>query len=263
MGKLRSMVSGVFSSPRRRRRLAWLAGIAIAAGVAALTVALAPTGTPEPPDRLRAATTAAEEPTIAVTPAMRRGIDATLDRFVPAAVARRDPLAAWRLAGPGLRGATTRAEWERGELPVQPFPVRDATFHGWRALVATRNRVALDLLLHPREEAKVGPIAVSVDLVRSGRRWLVDSFYTTAVFNAPDERPWVAGQVDYGAEGTTAKATYERPKFSEGRLQAGWFLLPLGLIVSALVAGLAYLVVAHRRTRRAYAAHEATLRARG
>ena len=262
MGKLTSMVSGVFASARRRRRLAWLAGVAVVLGAAAATIALAPTGTPAPPDRLRAMPPEARERTVKLTPAMRRGINATLDRFVPAAVGRRDPEAAWRLAGPGLRAGSTRRDWQRGELPVQPFPVAGSRFHGWRALFSTRDRVALDLLLHPRRDARVGPIAVSADLVRDGERWLVDAFYTTAVFNAPDERPWVAGQPDYGAGGATAESTYERPKFAESRLDAAWFLVPLTVLASGVVAGLAYLLAVVRRNRRAYAAHQAALRAR-
>jgi hypothetical protein len=256
------MLSGVISSPRRRRRLAWIGGAIAVLGAAVAAIAAMPTGTPAPPERLTAAPTVRQEREVAITPAMRRAIDATLDTFVPAAVARRDPGAAWRLAGPGLRGDTSRSEWLTGELPVQPFPVGERRFHGWRAVSATRNRVALDLLLHPRKDARVGPIAVGVDLVRDGRRWLVDSFYTTAVFNAPDEPGWVAGQPDFGADGATADATYNRPKFAQSRLSAGWFLLPLGLIASGLLAGAAYVLVQARRSRRAYAEHQATLRER-
>jgi hypothetical protein len=249
------MVSGVLSSPRRRRRLAWLGGIALALAVAGAVIAVAPTGEPAPPERLRAAPPVKREKLIELTPAMRHAIDRTLETFVPAAVDRRDPLAAWQLAGPGLRQGTTKRDWAAGDLPVQPFPVRDTRFRGWRPLFATRDRVALDLLLHPRKEARRGPIAVGIDLVRDGERWLVDAFYTTAVFNSPDELPWVAGQPDYGADGATAKSTYERPKFAESRLDAAWFLLPLGLVGSALLVGLGFVLVGVRRNRRAYAAH--------
>ena len=197
-----------------------------------------------------------------LTPAMRRAIDATLDAFVPAAVDRRDPVAAWRLAGPGLRNGSSLRDWRAGALPVQPFPVAGTRFHGWRALFSTRDRVALDLLLHPRAETRLGPIAVGIDLVRDDERWLVDAIYTTAVFNAPEEQPWVSGQPDYGADGATADATYERPKFAESRLDPAWFLLPVGLLCSAVLAVAAYAVAGLRRNRRAIRAH-AALRARG
>ena len=140
--------------------------------------------------------------------------------------------------------------------------MRAGTFHGWRKIYAAGDRVALDLLLHPRKTARVGPIAVSVDLVRDRGRWLVDAFYTTAVFNDPDEPGWVAGSPDYTADGATADATYKRPKFAESRLAATWFLLPVGVLACGLLAAGAYVVMQMRRTRRAHAAHEATLRAR-
>jgi hypothetical protein len=256
------MVSGVLSSPRRRRRLAWLGGGALALGALVAFVVLAPTGDKAPPDRLRAAAAAPRERTVKLTPATRAAINRTLDRFVPAAVSRSDPETAWALAGPGLRAGSTRGDWTAGDLPVQPYPVRAGTFHGWRKVYATGDRVAVDLLLHPRKAAHVGPIAVSVDLVRDRSRWLVDAFYTTAVFNDPDEPGWVAGQPDYGADGATADATYRRPKFAESRLGAGWFVLPVGVLVCGLLAAGAYFVMQVRRTRRAYAAHEATMRAR-
>ena len=171
-----------------------MGGLRVAAiGAGALTIALLPTGTPAPPDRLRAAPPVQREREVTLTPAMRRAIDTTLDAFVPAAVDRRDPDAAWRLAGPGLRSASTLRDWRAGELPVQPFPVAGTRFHGWRALSTTRDRVALDLLLHPRAEARVGPIAVAIDLVRDDDRWLVDAFYTTAVFNAPERSRGLRG----------------------------------------------------------------------
>jgi hypothetical protein len=256
------MLSRIRSSPRLRRRLGWTAGVLVAASAAAVTIALLPTGKPPPPDRLTAGPTVRAEREVRLTPAMRRGINATLDRFVPAAVGRRDPAFAWSVAGPGLRGGTTRRDWVAGNLPVQPFPVGGTRFHSWRPLYVYRDRVGFDLLLHPRKTARVGPIAVSIDVIRRGDSWLVDSFYTTAVFNDPDEPAWVAGQPDYGADGTTAEATYTRPKFAESRLSPAWFALPVGLFAGAVLAVAAYALAVVRRSRRAEAAHAAAVRAR-
>jgi hypothetical protein len=256
------MLSQIISSPRRRRRVGWSAGVVVAAGAAGATIALLPAGQPLPPDRLSAGPTVAEEREVKLTPAMRRGINATIDRFVPAAVDRRDPAFAWSVAGPGLRGGTTRRDWLAGNLPVQPFPVQGTRFHGWRPLYVHRDRVGFDLLLHARPRTRRGPIAVSVDVVRSGRRWLVDSFYTTAVFNAPDEPGWVSGAPDYEAGGSTADATYGRPKFAQSRLSSTWFALPLGLFAALALAVACYAIVVVRRNRRATAAYEAAARTR-
>jgi hypothetical protein len=256
------MLSKLGSSPRLRRRLGWTAGILVAAGAAGATIALLPAGKPLPPDRLSAGPTVAVEREVKLTPAVRRAITTTLDRFVPAAVDRRDPAFAWSVAGPGLRGGTTRRDWLAGNLPIQPFPVQGTRFHGWRPLYVHRDRVGFDLLLHARPRTRRGPIAVSVDVVRSGRRWLVDSFYTTAVFNAPDEPGWVSGAPDYEAGGSTAEATYERPRFAQSRLSSAWFALPLGLFAAVLLAVAGYAIAVVRRNRRAAAAHEAAVRAR-
>jgi hypothetical protein len=261
-GKLRSMVAGVLSSPRRRRRLCRLGATTLALGAVVAFVVLAPTGEKAPPDRLRATTHTAAARTIKLDAATRAAINRTLDVFVPGAVSRNDTLAAWALAGPGLRAGTAKRDWASGDLPVQPYPVRAGTYHGWRKIYATEDRVALDLLLHPRKTARVGPIAVAVDLVREGDRWLVDAFYPTAVFNDPDKPGWVAGSPDYTADGGTADATYRKPKFAESRLAAGWFVLPLGVLACGLLAAGAYVVMGVRRTRRAYAAHEAAMKAR-
>ena len=256
------MLSRISSSPRLRRRLGWTAGVLAVLGAAAATIALLPAGKPPPPDRLTVAPTRSAEREVKLTPGMRRAINGTLDRFVPAAVDRRDPGLAWRFAGPGLRAGTTRRDWLAGNLPIQPFPAKGTRFHGWRPLYVYRDRVGVDLLLQPRKAARVGPIAVSVDVIRRGDTWLVDSFYTTAVFNAPEDPGWVSGAPDYEAGGATADATYKRPKFAESRLNAAWLAVPLALFAAVALAVAVYAIAVARRNRRAAAAHAAAFRAR-
>jgi len=205
---------------------------------------------------------AAEEREIRLTPEMRRGITRTLEQFVPAAVGRKDPALAWSLAGPGLRAGTTRADWLKGDMPVNPYDYRSEPFDGWRLVYAYPRKVAVDLLLHARPGSGAGDIAFAIDLVRRGNRWLVDSWYTTAMWTPPGERPFVTGPTDYIAGGTNAKAVYEAPKFARRTLHPAWFAVPgalLGLIV-VLPIGLA--IASLRRDRRAAAAHAAFQAAR-
>ena len=235
-----------------RRRLGWAGGALVAAATATAVILLMPTGKPLPPQTTSAGPTIRQERQIKLTPAMRREIDATLERFVPAAVARRDPTLAWRLAGPGLRGGTSRADWAAGDLPVFPFPVRDSSFRGWKPVYTYRDRVAFDLLLHAKPETRLGPLAISVDVVRRDGRWLVDAWYPAAVFTGPDDRPWVTGSPDFTPDGYTS-AAYNRPKFAEGRLDPVWFALPAGIVGSAVLGLGVFGLVVLRRNRRAYA----------
>jgi hypothetical protein len=254
------------ASPRRRRRLIWTAGCLLAGLVAAIAIALAPTGEPLPPVALppgEALESASVEPhEVRLTQAMRRGINATLDRFIPAAVGRRDPMVAWELAGPALRVGSTRQDWRAGELPVHPFPLGNERFHGWRPIYTYRDRVGLDLLLHPRRGADVGAIAFTIEVVQRDRRWLVNSVYPAAVWSAPDERPFLTGDQDFTAGGTTAKAVYNAPKIAQSTLSAGWLALPLGVLGSVLLLPLVFILAGVRRNRRAVAAYKASIERR-
>ena len=242
-------MKGLLASPRRRRRLAWFgigAGIVTATAVG---VALLP-GSPKPvPEHLRPGPRVVEEKPVRLTAAMRRGIDETLARFVPAAVTHKDPALAWRLAGPDLRAGSTRREWLRGNMPVFQYPWRGDVegLKGWVPFFTYRSRVGFDLLLHPTKKSLKGPMAVSVDLVRRGPRWLVNYWNVTAIMTGPKERAYVTGVPDYGPGGVTAKGFYETPRTDKSRLSAVWLLLPVGVVAAFALGTTAYGLRRRRR----------------
>lgn len=254
------------ASPRRRRRLLWSAGCLFVLAVTAIGIAAVPTGKPLPPVATPPAEpleSAPERREVRLTPAMRRGINETLDRFIPAAVGRRNPIVAWELAGPALRVGSTRRDWRDGDLPVHPFPLqKNASLHSWRPIYTYRDRVGLDLFIQPRRGAQVGAIAFSIEVVRRDRRWLVNSVYPAAVWSAPDERPFVTGDQDFTAGGTTAKAVYNAPKISQSTLSAAWLAIPLGVLSSVLLLPLVFILAGVRRNRRAVAAYKVSIERR-
>lgn len=174
------------ASPRRRRRLARV-GVVLAAALAVLVSTLV-LRAPADDDSEGVAGSQADiyvEPeTIRMTPTLRREINATLDRFVPAAVLREAPMEAYKLSTPSLRASATRAQWRNGEIPVYPLRVEEGSnLHGWRLNFAVENNVNVDLMLQAsKEEKEVSGIAYTVDLKRIGGRWLVESFFPTAEF---------------------------------------------------------------------------------
>ncbi len=174
------------ASPRRRRRLARV-GVVLAAALAVLISTLV-LRAPADDDSEGVAGSQADiyvpPETIRMTPKLRREINATLDRFVPAAVLRKDPMEAYALSTPTLRGSATRAEWRNGEIPVYPFRVKEGSdLHGWRLNFAVENNVNVDLMLQAsKEEKQVSGIAYTVDLKRIRGRWLVESFFPMAEF---------------------------------------------------------------------------------
>ena len=174
------------ASPRRRRRLARF-GVVLAAALAVLVSILVLRAPPDDDSEGVAGSKAdiwVPPPDIRMTPALRRELNATLDRFVPAAVLREDPMEAYALSTPTLRTSATRAQWKNGEIPVYPFRVKEGSnLHGWRLNFAVKNNVNVDLMLQAsKEEKQVSGIAYTVDFKRIGGRWLVESFFPTAEF---------------------------------------------------------------------------------
>ena len=164
----------------------------------------------------------AKERSVRLRPAERRAIDATLDRFVPAAVARRDPSAARELATPELRAGATSAQWEKGEIPVYPYDARGTKFHGWRVNVAHPGYVNVDLMLMSRHPRRQGSIIFKVELERVDGRWLVASFQPAAAFSAVGQRPQVTASNDFGPNPAANTA-------GEARLSPVWFAVPAAI----------------------------------
>jgi hypothetical protein len=216
-------VRSLFRSPRTRRRLLWLGALAVAGAVAGLVFALLPN------DKGGIKTPASNEPVqrvhnerqVPLTAASRSEINALLDRFVPAAVARRDPGAAFDLVTPSMRAQTTRADWATGSIPAPTYDPGGTEFHGWRPVLSYRNQASIELVLQPGK-TEHDPAAFFVDLKRIKSRWLVDSIYERASFAAS------SGTKATGQTATTA--TKKVIGGSRGRLGQIWLLVPLAFL---------------------------------
>jgi hypothetical protein len=170
----------------------------------------------------------------------RRAINATLDRFLPTAVARRHVADSYDLVTPGLRAGMTRAAWAKGDIPVYPYPLRPGRYHGWTLNDFSRGAVSFDLLLQPRRDARVDPIAFTVRLKHVGGRWLVDSFAPTAIFYNDEHR--VLASPDFEPQAVDPR---------HDRAQNWMWAIPaaFGVLIAAVPLGL--FLAARRRNRRA------------
>jgi hypothetical protein len=224
-----------------------LVGIAVvAATLVAATTAAAGTGT------YGAGSPYAPRQT-SLRPADRAAINRLLDRFVPAAVARRDPAAAYHLVTPRLREGSTPRDWARGDVPALPYHPRGATFHHWRRLYSFPNEIDVELILQPGRGETMGPIAFDVNFKRVGGRLLIDAFDVAATF-APHGKParmFSAADVGPGVGGSDGSSP------TKARLGARWVAVPLSLLALPLVAALVWGVREVRWRRRARAAERA------
>jgi hypothetical protein len=245
---------GAFAaSPRRRRRLAWGAGLVALALVVMLAVKVMPGGKEQPPEtwsNSRVVDVLAGEKPVRVTKRDRAEINAALDRFVPAAVARRNPVDAYAVATPNLRSQATSRQWRVGDIPVHPFPARGRTFHGWTVNYARRNHINLDLLLMPDRRKERRPIAFTIDVQRIHGDWLVDAVVPIAVF-APLPPQGNRGPVI--STNDLIPGTVRGGGSTNSRLSYVWFALPFALVGGAILLVLALgvrSVLRDRRTRK-------------
>jgi hypothetical protein len=236
-------------SPRVRRRLTWVAIAAFLALAGTAVAVLIPNKSPTQGAAHGGRTPAqlAVDTHQKLSQADRRRIDALLDRFIPAAVERRDLSAAWALAGPEMRSSSSLAQFRKGDLPVPSYPANEKNYHHWRAIDVERGSVVLNVLVHPKNPQKTGTWVFSIEVVRSKSRWLVNRIYTIAVMNPPVRPSTVThelGPADYAAPPPTSRTSTTSSPSSHSFLLpviaifAVVLLIPLALGAAVLLRGL-------------------------
>ena len=166
----------------------------------------------------------------------------TIDRFVASAVVRRNLDAAWELASPEMRAGVTRSDWNRGELPVVPYPAEAIEAVDWQLGYVDREAVIVDVMIQPKKESGERVQVYSAQLSRDeqGDGWLVDSWIPAATLGTSKPR---------------ARPAAEQPgvvpplAFDNARLSPWWFLVP-AFFLALLVLTPAVLVLRGWRSRR-------------
>jgi hypothetical protein len=180
-----------------------------------------------------------------ITPADRRAINATLDEFIPDAVGQRSMATAWRLAGPGLKSASTLGQWRHHSSPIPYFPVAGKTFHGWKTIDASRNSVDFDLLVEPRPHTRYGSWVFSGQMIRRHSHWLVNGLYTTAEMQPVRGSRHEIGPADFSAPAAAGAPT----STGHGRLSGIWLLAIVGVLGLALLVPIAFGITTLVRSR--------------
>ena len=238
----------VLGSARARRRAVWVAAFAAVVVATAAAIVLLPKGTPDKVTLRPGAQVVSTPRTIKLTADRRRAIDDVLDRFIPAAVERRNPLRALPLVTHDFRAGVSRDEWSRGNLPVFPYTTRSEKFHGWRLNYSYPREVSIELLLHPGPRETLGPLAVTAVFKQVGERWLIDSFVPSASFAPTQKSPKVVASPDF-------------TPFAEGRgdaqLSSRWLLVPAGILLLVVLIPVGFGIAHLRRSRRAWRTYHA------
>jgi hypothetical protein len=233
------------SSPRTRRRLTWLGAIALVVGVVVAAAVLLPSRSSvvehdaaTPPAATSAPAQEYKEPP--TVPVPRGQINALLDKFIPAVIARKNLAAGWGLVTPEARGK--QSEWRRGVTPFQSFPARDKIFRGWRVNYSYPGDVGFDVFLSPTDVRHHVSMAFRGEAKKIGGEWKIAVFYPQATFQPVGKKAFVWADTDLQPQGVRSGA-------GSGRLSAAWLLVPAGLFGVAIVGGLGFAALAATRRR--------------
>ena len=189
-----------------------------------------------------------------LTHADRVAINATLDTFVNHAVKRQNPGAAYAVVTGNMRNGASRKAWSHGSIPAYPYPARGTTFHNWTFAYLDGNELGINLMLMPRHGSKLGPYAFSVTLIRSGRRWLVDTFQPAATFAPTNAKTAKVTAVTDFAPGQPAEGNV-----GPTHVSSKWAFLPFAFLGVFVVGLAAFAVVATMRNRRLVGAERRVL----
>jgi hypothetical protein len=185
-----------------------------------------------------------------LSPADKRALRSTIDRFVSSAMQRHDLAASYDLVTPTLRAGISRRAWAKGTTRVMSYPARGSHF-GWTVDYALPGDAVVDLMLQPRQGKKAGPMIFTVELKKLHGRWLVDGLVPSASFADSGRTGSMKAFGDYGP---LAARNPEQRKVNR-------LLLVLPASVLLLIVGFPTTIILRgwRRNRRAERAYPGEL----
>ncbi len=143
------------------------------------------------------------------TKANQRAVHRVLREFILTAVDRRDVARSWEISAPSMKEGFTRKQWNRGELPVVPYPAANRGLGDWSFVqYSYADTVGLEVFLFPKPGSGWSAMTADVELVKGhDGRWRVD-YWMPKRFHGP---PAVAA---------TAKASPKKHEAGQGRSRA-------------------------------------------
>jgi hypothetical protein len=171
-----SVLASRLSSPRFQRRLFWIGGILLGAGIVAVIVTTVWTGPKKEaaPVPIGKGQVPQQEKTVPLDPAAQK----VGEEFIRTAVLRRHLAESYGLVAPVLRQNFTLKAWKTGNIPVVPYPVDVSEPSRVKIEYSYKDSVLFTILLLPKKGDKTKPQLFHLGLHAFGagthRHWLVD-----------------------------------------------------------------------------------------
>jgi hypothetical protein len=193
------------------------------------------------------------------TASEKQAVRRSLKEFISSAVARENLSQAWDVSAPSLKQGVSRREWNRGELPVVPYPAAKRDLGTWSFVqYSYTDSVGLEVFVFPKPGSGWSAMTADVELVKQpDGRWLVD-YWMPKRFHGP---PALAAsqlkkaQKEAKANKTKQRAAVEEEPYRPPQASHWWLALPIAvlslIVIVPLTLGLVYWY-RNRKATRAY-----------
>jgi hypothetical protein len=229
-----------------RRRLIWIAGFMVLAGVVAILIVVIKNPPPPAGEKTSPGGDLVKPGTKMAFAPHQDQVLGLAQQFVLTAVRRDNTEDSWEMVCPEMKQGFTRDTWAKGEIPVVPYP---AHFAKWHLAYAYTTEIDLQVALYARPNKKLHPVVFDLTLHpcgTAGNRWLVSSFIPTPSasgdFGSSDEKS------RFNPLGIGTRSTLFQPKRASGF----WLAIPLGITLGMLLIALGIVGVRSYRGRKAY-----------
>jgi len=178
MANTTNVQEGFFGSPRRQRQLFWVSGGVLLVGIGAFLALVVFRGTGN-----AFTDTFSNKPAQLYHPAKKTPITkqeiALARRFIETAVQRKNLGEAYGFTHPDLRGGLTKAQWEKGDIPVISYTPANAKTAAFVVDYSNQTQALLEVDLIARPNTETRPeLRFYIGLKREGGkpngRWLVN-----------------------------------------------------------------------------------------
>jgi len=175
---------GFLSSPRAQRRMIWISGAVLAAGLIAFISGYLLRGTSgiHSPISTQPAQTS---PKMVKAPPSKEALKIAR-QFVETAPLRKNLDVAYGLVGPPLKEGMTRKQWDTGNIPVIDYPAENAKTTAFQVDWSYKTEMMLEVTLVARRDAgkQIRPsLGFYLGLERKGGKpngkWQVTTWMTT------------------------------------------------------------------------------------
>ena len=204
----------------------------------------------------------------------RQQVHRVLKQFIATAVVRHDVSRAWNIAGPTLKEGVSRKEWDKGALPVIPYPALERGWGNWSFVQysyeeSKKHTVGLEVFLSPKPNSGWSAMTADVEVVHEPKgRWLVD-YWMPKKFHGPPAvvhtakvktsaqklRARHARQAKAKAAKSNGKEQASAPIGDKPLARGAWWALPIGILGLAILIPLmvgGFVWYRNRKAERAY-----------